>query len=350
VGEMNFEIAGRRIGPGEPPYVVAEMSANHGADYRQAVAVLEAAVEAGVDAVKLQTFTADTLTIDSQSACFRIEGTDWDGYTLYRLYREAAMPWEWQPKLKRRADDLGVTLFSTPFDAMAVDFLETIDVPAYKVASFELIDLSLLRRVGQTGKPVLLSTGMATVDEIEEAIETVRAAGGGPIALLKCTSAYPATAESMHLRTIPDMAERFGVPIGLSDHTLDTTVPVAAVAAGACIVEKHVTLSRETPGLDRSFSLEPDELKQVVRAVRTAHAAMGSVRYGGTAEEDAGRRFRRSLFVVEDIRAGEAFTEQNVRSIRPAGGLAPRHLDDVLGRTARVDIARGTPLGWDDIK
>ncbi len=345
----SLQIAGRRIAPEEPPYMVAEMSANHGRDFQQAVEILRAAAQSGADAVKLQTYTPDGLTIDCDHPRFRIEGTVWAGRTLYDLYAEAAMPWPWQPKLKRIADELGLALFSTPFDSAAVDFLEGMQVPAYKVASFELVDLPLLRRVAQTGKPVILSTGMATLAEIDEAVRTIREAGGRQLALLKCTSAYPATAEAMDLRTIPHLADAFGVPVGLSDHTLEPAVPVAAVALGACIIEKHLTLSRAQDGPYATFSLTPDEFKQTVDAVRIAHAALGSVRYGTTEQEAAARRLRRSLFAVCDIPAGQPLTAKNVRSIRPADGLHPRHLEQILGRTARVDISRGTPLDWSHV-
>lgn len=344
--ERYVEIAGRRIGSGEPPYVVAEMSANHGRDFQRAVKILEAAAHAGADAVKLQTYTPESLTIDCQRPCFRIEGTIWAGRTLYDLYAEAAMPWDWQPRLKQVADELGLVLFSTPYDPAAVDFLERMQVPAYKIASFELVDLPLLRRVGQTGKPVILSTGIATLAEIDEAVSTLRRAGGRQAALLKCTSAYPAPVEQMNLRTIPHLAEAFGLPVGLSDHGLEPAVPPAAVACGACIVEKHLTLSRELPSPDSAFSLEPEEFKGMVRTVHAAHAALGRVRYGPTEQEVAGGRLRRSLFAVEDIPAGGPFTVENVRPIRPADGLHPRYLETLLGRPARADIARGTPLDW----
>jgi N-acetylneuraminate synthase len=342
-----IEIAGRRIGAGEPAYIVAEMSANHGQDFNEALRLLRAAKVAGVDAVKLQTYTPDTLTIDCDREEFQIgAGTIWEGRTLYDLYGEAYTPWEWQPQLKEVADELELHLFSSPFDATAVDFLEEMGVPAYKIASFELVDLALLRKVAETGKPVIVSTGMATLAEIEEAVRTIREAGNDQVALLKCTSAYPAPPEGMHLRTIPHLAEAFDLPVGLSDHTLGTTVPVAAVALGAAVIEKHFTLSREKPGPDSAFSLEPAELKELVTSVRTAEKALGRVRYGAGDEEAATRIFRRSLFVVENVAAGEELTAKNVRSIRPGHGLAPRHLPRVLGRRAAVDLPRGTPLDW----
>ncbi len=350
MNEHPFEIAGCEIGPERPPFVVAEMSANHGQDFQHAVALLEAAANAGADAIKLQTYTAETLTLDCDRPCFRIRETPWNNRTLHDLYSEAAMPWDWQPKLKARAEQLGLICFSTPFDPTSVDFLEQMEVPVYKIASFELVDLPLLCRVAATGKPVILSTGMATLPEIEEAVATLREAGCRQLALLKCTSAYPATAESMNLRAIPHLRETFGTPVGLSDHSLEAVIPVAAVSMGACIIEKHLTDSRAAGGPDSQFSLEPDEFKQMVASVRTAHAALGQVSYGADDVETAGRELRRSLFAVEDIAAGERFTSENVRSIRPAAGLAPRHYDAILGRRARRDIARGTPVDWDLIE
>lgn len=340
-------IADRRIGPGEPAYIIAEMSANHGRDFDRAVRILEAARAAGADAVKLQTYTPDTLTIDCDREWFRIRGTIWEGRTLYELYGEAFTPWEWQPRLKEIAAGMGLALFSTPFDPSAVDFLEAMAVPAHKVASFELVDLPLLRRIASTRKPVIVSTGMATLAEIDEAVRTLRQAGGAEIALLKCTSAYPAPASAMHLRTIPHLAEAFGVVAGLSDHSTGIAVPVAAVALGASIVEKHLTLERAAGGPDSAFSLEPDEFAEMVRAIRQAEQALGEVAYGGGHGEEASRILRRSLFVVRDMKKGEPFTPENVRSIRPGHGLAPGFLDLVTGRRAGRDIERGTPLSWD---
>lgn len=344
----SFAIAGRPVGPGHPCYLIAELSANHGHDFDQAVKLVRAAKEAGADAVKLQTYTADTLTIPSDRPEFRIGGgTLWDGRTLHALYGEAYTPWDWQPKLKRLADELGLHLFSTPFDPTAVDFLEDMDVPAHKVASFEIVDLPLVERVAKTGKPIIMSTGMATLAEISDAVETVRKTGNEQLVLLKCTSAYPSPPAAMNLRTIPHLAEAFGVPAGLSDHTLGTAVPVAAVSLGACVIEKHMTLSRAVPGPDSAFSLEPHEFKQMADAVRVAEQALGSVHYGVTADDLKSRVFRRSLFVVADVKAGEQFTDANVRSIRPGYGLPPKFLPEVLGRTAARDLARGTPLSWD---
>ncbi len=344
--ELGFSIAGRPIGPQYLPYIVAEMSANHRQDFDEAVRIIEAAAAAGADAVKLQTYTPDTITVRGDHSCFRIKGTIWDGRDLYELFQEAFTPWEWQPKLKRIAEQFGLQLFSTPFDATAVDFLERMEVPAYKIASFELVDLPLLRKVAKTGKPIILSTGMATLDEIEEAVGTIREAGGRQVALLKCTSAYPAPLDQMNLRAIGELARVFRVPVGLSDHTLELAVPVASVALGASIIEKHLTLSRAVGGCDCQFSLEPDEFRTMVHAVRQAHEALGDVSLGTARDEEGMRRFRRSLFVVKDIKAGEPFTEENVRSIRPADGLHPRYYDEILGCSAECDLSAGTPLEW----
>ena len=347
-GRERIEIDGRVIGAGAPVYVVAEVSANHHQDFEQAVRLVQAARQAGADAVKLQTYTADTLTIQSDREYFRIGGgTLWDGRTLYDLYSEAYTPWEWHPKLKQVANDLGMDLFSSPFDATAVDFLEKMGVPAHKLASFELVDIPLIQKIAHTGKPLVISTGMATVEEIDEAINAARQAGAKQIALLKCTSAYPASPGDMNLRTINEMSRRFELPVGLSDHTVGITVPVAAVALGACIIEKHITLSRSQAGPDSAFSLEPDEFKEMVDAVRTAERSLGEVHFGGSAHEISSRAFRRSLFVVQDVRKGEALTADNVRSIRPGHGMHTRHLAEVMGKHAAKDIERGTPLSWE---
>jgi N-acetylneuraminate synthase len=344
---MHLHIGSREIGPGRPVYIIAELSANHGGSFEQAVELVHAAKQAGADAIKLQTYTADTLTIDSDREYFQIGGgTSWAGRKLYDLYREAYTPWEWQPKLKQIAEELGLDLFSTPFDDTAVDFLEAMHVPAYKVASFELVDLPLLARIGRIGKPVIASTGMSTAAEIAEAVRTLRSSGCRELALLKCTSAYPAPASSMNLRTIADMAEAFQVAVGLSDHSLEIAVPVTAVALGACIIEKHFTLSRACPGADSVFSLEPQEFRAMVDAVRITEQALGEVLYGPTQQEQACRKFRRSLFVVKDVRRGETLTAEHVRSIRPGDGLPPKHLPEVLGRSASEDLTRGTPLAW----
>jgi N-acetylneuraminate synthase len=343
----SFSLNGRVLGPGKPPYLVAEMSANHGGDFDRAVNVLRAAKDAGADAVKLQTYTADTLTIAADNEYFRIKGTLWDGRTLHDLYQEAAMPWEWTPRLMEAGVDLGLPVFSTPFDATAVNFLESLDVPVHKVASFELVDIPLLRKVGGTGKPVIASTGMASLAEIDEAVRTLRDAGCTELVLLKCVSAYPAPADEMRLSAIPLLSRAFGCPAGLSDHTLGITVPVAATVLGACCIEKHFTLSRALPGPDSAFSLEPQEFKAMATATREAFTALGEPDFSPTPKEESSRIFRRSLFVVEDVRAGEAFTTKNVRSIRPGNGLHTRFQDVILGRRASRDIPRGTPLSWD---
>jgi pseudaminic acid synthase len=344
----HIEIGKRLVGPGEPVFCVAEISANHNQDFEKAVCIIQAAKDGGADAVKLQTYTPDTITIPSDREYFRVGGgTLWDGKTLYELYGEAYTPWEWQPKLKQVAEDLGMQCFSSAFDASAVDFLESIDVPAHKVASFELVDLPLIGKMAATGKPLIISTGMATLEEIEEALAAARQAGATQIALLKCTSAYPAPAEEMNLRTIPELSRRFGLPVGLSDHTIGITVPVAAVSLGACIIEKHVTLARAEGGPDSAFSLEPHEFKAMVEAVRTTEKALGEIHFGVSERENRSRVFRRSLFVVSDLKKGEKFTAENVRSIRPGHGLHTRHLAEVLGKAAAQDIARGTPLRWD---
>jgi pseudaminic acid synthase len=349
--DLVIEIAGRKIGQGCPTYIAAEMSANHQQSFERAAEILKAAKECGADAVKLQTYTPDTITIDCRNEYFQIgKGTIWEGRHLYDLYGEAYTPWEWQPKLKEIADELGLDLFSSPFDHTAVDFLEKMGVPAYKIASFELVDLPLVRRVAQTGKPVIMSTGMATLAEIDEAMHTAREAGATQIALLKCTSAYPAPPEEMNLHTIPHLSEAFQVPAGLSDHTLGIAVPVAAVALGACIVEKHFTLSRAISGPDSSFSLEPEEFKAMVNAIRTTEKALGKINYEITHEEAASRVFRRSLFVVKDMKAAEKFNEVNVRSIRPGYGLPTRYLSSIIGRKSVKNIKMGTPLSWDLVR
>jgi N-acetylneuraminate synthase len=343
----HVEISGRRIGPGEPTYIVAEMSANHGSDYNRAERIVRAAKESGADAIKFQTYTPDTLTIDCHRDEFLIKDTNWSGRTLYDLYDDAAMPWEWQPALITLARDLGLHAFSTPFDESAVDFLETLDVPAYKIASFEIVDLLLLRKVAATGKPVILSTGMATLAEIDEAVQTLQDGGCSQLILLKCTSAYPALPSEMNLSSIAHLSSAFNTPVGLSDHSLGIVAPVVAVALGACFIEKHFTASRSDPGPDAGFSLEPGELKAMVEAVRAAEQARGDIQFGVRSTERSSKPFRRSLFVIQTMRKGDVFTHENVRSIRPAHGLHPRYLDSVIGRTAVAPIERGTPLSWD---
>ncbi|GIW07600.1 MAG: pseudaminic acid synthase [Dehalococcoidia bacterium] len=345
---MNPVQIGRRlVGPGHPVYVVAELSANHQGSLERAAAIVRAAARAGADAIKLQTYTPDTLTIACDRPEFRIGGTLWDGRTLYDLYHEAFTPWEWHAELQAIALAEGLDFFSSPFDSSAVDLLEALDVPAYKIASFELVDLPLIRRAARVGKPLVMSTGMATLEEIDDAVAAARGGGAAGIVLLHCNSGYPAAPSEMHLRTIPFLADRYGVPVGLSDHTRTPTAALAAVALGACVIEKHLTLSRADGGPDAAFSLEPDELAALVEAVRETEAALGSVRVGPTERERASRALRRSLFVVEDVAPGEVLTDRQVRSIRPGHGLPPKHLDEVLGRRAATAIPRGTPLRWD---
>jgi pseudaminic acid synthase len=342
-----FSINQRSISPTSPCYIIAEMSANHGQSLERAIQLVHAAKDCGADAIKLQTYTPDTITIDCRRPEFLLSKAGlWEGRQLYELYAEAYTPWEWQPELKKEAERLGMHCFSTPFDDTAVDFLERMEVPAHKIASFELVDTELLKKVAATGKPVIMSTGMATFEEISEAVQTLRDAGCTQLALLKCTSAYPSLPEDMNLRTIPHLAESFGVPVGLSDHTLGIVVPVAAVALGACIIEKHLTLRRSDGGPDGAFSLEPNEFRSMVDAVRVAEKSLGGVSYEVSDKEQASRLFRRSLYVVKDVRAGEKLSSVNVRSIRPGHGLPVKHLHDALGRIAKADIPRGTPLSW----
>lgn len=345
----NITIQGREIGDNQPVYIVAELSANHNQDIDEAMKLIRVAKEIGADAIKIQTYTPDTITLDCNADCFWIKGTVWEGKRLYDLYGEAFTPWDWQPRLKKAAEDVGLPLFSSPFDETAVDFLEDLGVPAFKIASFELVDTPLIRRVAATGKPIIMSTGMATMEEITEAVAAARSEGAEQIALLKCVSAYPAPPEEMNLATIPHLADTFGLPVGISDHTLTAESAVAAVALGARIVEKHLTMSRDQQGPDSEFSLEPDEFRAMVDAIRTVELAVGTVQYGPSESELSSIVFRRSLFVVEDVKRGEAFSTENVRSIRPGHGLSPSCLDRVIGMTATRDIERGTPLRWEDI-
>ena len=346
-----IRIADRVVGAAAPVYVIAEMSANHLGDFDRAVKIVHAAADAGADAIKLQTYTAQTMTLDADQEHFRIgAGTPWANQKLADVYEGAATPWGWTEKLMAVAADRGLHCFSSPFDATAVDFLDDLDVPAFKIASFEAVDLALIARAARTGKPLIMSTGLCNDEEVDDAVAAARNVGATGIALLKCTSAYPAPPEAANLRAIPALHARHELPVGLSDHTLDHTVVTAAVALGACIVEKHLTLARADGGPDASFSLEPDEFTQMVRTVRTTEAALGT---GTLAMHDAERAtaaFRRSLFIVASVKAGEALTEDNVRALRPGNGLAPKHLPDVLGRVASRDLVRGTPLQWDCIR
>ncbi len=349
-GALPIRIGQHVIGPGQPVFVIAELSGNHGHSFNEAVKLVRLAKEAGADAIKLQTYTADTLTLPCDKEWFTIKGgTVWDGRTLHNLYEESFTPWEWQPKLQEVARELGLELFSSAFDPSAVDFLERMHVPVHKIASPELIDIPLIEKMARTGKPLILSTGMASFAEIEEAVASARKAGASEICLLKCTSAYPAQPEHANLRTLIDLAAHFKVPVGLSDHTLGCETAIVAVALGACLVEKHFTASRATPGPDSAFSLEPDEFRDMVQEIRKAEKSLGSIYYGATPGEVAMLKFRRSLFIVADVAAGETFTENNVRSIRPAHGLHPRYLPEILGRRATRAVGRGTPLAWDMI-
>lgn len=348
---LTISIDNRSIGIGCPVYIIAELSANHHQDFDQAVELIHAAKNAGADAIKLQTYTPDTMTINCRSEYFQIsKGTLWDGKNLYDLYGEAYTPWEWQPELKRIAENAGLALFSTPFDTGSVDFLQGMDVPAYKIASFEVVDLPLIKKIAETGKPVIMSTGMASLSEIDEAVRTIRQTGNDRIALLKCTSGYPAPPEEMNLRTLPHLADSFHVPVGLSDHTLGIAAPVAAVTLGACIIEKHFTISRSIPGPDSVFSLEPGEFRAMVDAIRQTEKLLGCVNYEPAQSEKVTRVFRRSLFVVTDMKKGDLFSAENVRSIRPGNGLPPKTMDIIVGRKASCDIIRGTPLTWEKIE
>ncbi|SCX40710.1 N-acetylneuraminate synthase [Pseudomonas sp. NFACC32-1] len=345
-----ISVAGRKIGVDYPPYVIAELSANHNGVFETARNIIESAKKNGADAVKLQTYTADTITLNSSAPEFQIKGGLWGGKSLYELYLEAQMPWEWHAPLFEYAKKLDITIFSSPFDNTAVDLLETLGAPAYKIASFEAVDLPLIKYVASTGKPMIISTGMADAEEIAEAIEAAHDGGCKELAILHCVSGYPAPAYDYNLRTIPDMIQRHGLVTGLSDHTLDNTTAITSVALGASIIEKHFTLDRSGGGPDDSFSLEPSELMALCRDSKTAWAALGKIDYGRKSSEQGNVQFRRSLYVVEDIAKGEAITLRNVRSVRPGYGLAPKHLEGVLGKVASVDIKRNTPLSYDLLK
>ena len=340
-------IDGRKIGDSYPPYIIAEMSANHNGSLDQAFKILEMAKFSGADAIKMQTYTADTITMNCKKPDFRISGGLWDGRTLYDLYQEAHTPWEWHEPLFEKARELGVTIFSSPFDSSAVDLLEELNAPAYKIASFECIDLPLIKYVAQTGKPMIISTGMANMVEISEAITTARDNGCEDLVVLHCVSAYPASAEEYNLKTLTDMKKRFGCLVGLSDHTLDNTTAITSVALGACVIEKHVTLSRDDGGVDSSFSLEPSELAQLVNDSQNAHLALGEVTYVKGDMETSFKKYRRSLFVVKDLPKGHMLTANDVAALRPGDGLAPKYKNDVLGRTLGEDVNRGTPVAWD---
>lgn len=342
---MEIRIGKRRIGPTYPVFIVAEMSGNHNHSFKRALKIIDAAASAGADAIKLQTYTPDTLTIKSDKKWFRIGGKGpWSGQTLYELYQQTYTPWEWQPKLKKYAEKKGLIFFSAPFDETAVDFLEKMRVPAYKIASFEIGDLELLRRISRTRKPVIVSRGMASLAEIKLALKTLKSAGAKQVALLHCVNAYPSRPEDMNIKTIPDIIKRFNVISGISDHSLGNVAAIASVALGGSIIEKHLTLSRKDHGPDATFSLEPAEFKNLARTVRDLEKALGRVSYGAGVHELPNLVFRRSLFAVKDIKKGEPFTKDNIRSIRPGYGLAPKHYKDVIGKRALVDIEQGTPL------
>ncbi|EHR48680.1 pseudaminic acid synthase [Saccharomonospora marina XMU15] len=337
------------IGPEHPPFVVAEVSGNHNGSLDRALEIIDAVADSGAHAVKLQTYRPDTITVDVDAPAFRLSADHelWGGQNLYRLYEQAHTPWEWHERLFSHARQRGLEVFSSPFDPTAVELLESLDSPAYKIASSELVDLPLIELCARTGKPLVLSTGMATVAEIDAAVRTARAAGNDQLVVLSCTASYPAAPQESNLRGIPLLAGLTGGVVGLSDHTAGIGVPVGAVALGACLIEKHVTLSREDGGVDSAFSLEPAELGALVTETRRAWQSLGEATLGPKPSEREGLRLRRSLYVVEDVRAGDAVTSRNVRSIRPAGGLAPVEIDKVLGRTFRSDAAKGTPLTWD---
>jgi len=348
VSMKTIKIGTKAVGKNNPVFIVAEISANHLQDYDLAVRTIEAARDAGADAVKLQTYTPDTITLDCDSDYFRINhGTIWDGKTLYQLYEEAYTPWEWQPKLKKYAEDMGLILFSSPFDNTAVDFLEKMDVPAYKVASFEITDIPLIEYIASKKKPVIMSTGIAHLADIEEAVDTCRKQGNDEIILLKCTSAYPTPLSDVNLRTMPDLSHKFNALVGLSDHTVGISVAVASVALGACLIEKHLIVDRALGGPDAPFSLEPKEFGNMVRAIREVEEALGQIDYSLTERTRRSREFSRSLFVTKDIQKGDTLTTENVRSIRPGYGLPPKYLKQILGKKAKRNIEKGTPLDWD---
>ncbi|KIL09035.1 N-acetylneuraminate synthase [Clostridium botulinum] len=346
-----IKIENKIIGENSPVFIIAEMSANHLQDFDKAVEIIKAAKKAGADAIKLQTYTPDTITIDCDNEYFQItQGTIWDGTTLHKLYEEAYTPWDWQPKLKEIAEKDGLICFSSPFDNTSVDFLEEMDVPAYKVASFEITDIPFIEYIASKGKPVIMSTGIANLSDIEEAVNACKRMGNNQVILLKCTSAYPAPVEEANLMTIPNMTKIFDIVAGLSDHTLGSSVSIAAVALGAKVIEKHFTLSRKDGGPDAAFSMEPHEFKQMVEDIRNVEKALGKVTYELTEKQKKGKEHSRSLFVVKDIKKGEMFTEENVRSIRPGFGMKTKYIRDILGKTAKMDLKKGAPMDWKFIR
>lgn len=343
----SFKINGRAIGPDFAPYIIAEMSANHNGKLTNALQLITEAKKSGADAVKLQTYTADTITLDCDSEEFQIHGGLWDGKNLYQLYSEAQMPWEWHAPLFEHARKVGITIFSSPFDRTAVDLLEDLNAPAYKIASFEAVDLPLIKYVAATGKPMIISTGMADAEEIAEAIAAAREGGCRELAILHCVSGYPAPASDYNLRTVPDMIERFGLVTGLSDHTLDNTIAIASISLGASIIEKHFTLDRNGGGPDDSFSLEPPEMKALCHGTRTAWAALGSVNYGRKSSEQGNVMFRRSLYFVKDMQAGDVITEESIRSVRPGYGIAPKYINQIIGKKLIRDVKKYESVQWD---
>jgi N-acetylneuraminate synthase len=342
-----IQIDGRLIGPNQPPYVVAELSANHNGSLDRALQTINMALKMGANAVKLQTYTAETMTIECENEDFQIHGGLWDGYSLYNLYKWAQTPFEWHKTIFEYARKIGITCFSTPFDETAVDLLEDLNVPAYKIASFEIIDLPLIQYIAQTGKPIIISTGMANIEEIQEAVTTAREEGCSEIALLHCVSGYPVPPQQCNLKTIPDLAEKFDIVPGLSDHTLGTTISIASIALGACLIEKHVTLSRADKGPDSEFSLEPDELEQLCSGTKEAWTALGKAGYDRKPAEESSIKFRRSIYTVMDIKAGEEITKDNIRRIRPGFGLSPKYFQKLLGKKAKISIPKGTSMKWE---
>lgn len=346
----HISIDGRKIGTDYAPYIIAEMSANHNGSIENAFKIIEQAKRCGADAVKLQTYTADTITLNSRAPEFMIRGTLWDGQSLHELYQKAHMPWDWHKPLFDFAREQGITVFSSPFDFSAVDLLESLNAPAYKIASFEMVDLPLIRYVAQTGKPMIISTGMADADEIAEAVETAKSAGCRELVVLHCVSGYPAPAADYNLRTLPDMASRFGTLVGLSDHTLDNTTAVASVVLGACVIEKHFTLDRNGGGADDSFSLEPDGLQALCRDSKTAWQALGRVHYGLKSSEQGNVQFRRSLYFVKDLQKGDTIDETCIRSVRPGFGIAPKHFDELIGKRLTRNVQANTKTDWADFE